>query len=183
MAECFRHGRTADHDFYSVPNSSLFGSIHNIPHDPHGRCEKCRTHDDLTVLINRRLDECFRCHVYAQVNDIKALPFQHNPDQVLADVVQIPFYGTDADPAADFGLALREQRLQDGYALIHRPGGNQDFRYKDFIVLEFHPDDIETCEQSLFKDLLCGNPLVDGLLHQFFDNFRSSCLDFRGNLL
>ena len=74
-----------------------------------------------------RLDELFRGGVYAQVNHLEIGPFQHNIDQILADIVNITLDRPHDKGRDGLEATLDNQRLQNVHSSLHCPGRNEHF--------------------------------------------------------
>ena len=163
-------------------DAGLLGLLHHFLHHAHGGGEQGGAADDLAALVDCGLHIGLGRHVGAQVDDFQALALHHHLHQVLADVVQIALHGADAHLAHGLHACLGHQRLEQRGAHVHGAGGHQHFRHEHFVVLELLADHAHAGQKALVQDLLHGNALVDGLLHQLFDDLGFALLKIFGNV-
>lgn len=90
--------------------------------------------------------------------------------------MEVALDGADADLARGPDALPGQQGLEDLGPHVHGPGGHQDLRHKDFVVLELLADSAHAVQKSLVQDLLDGETLVHGLLDQLLDGLGLALL-------
>ncbi len=115
------------------------------------------------------VDEALRRHVGAEIDDLEAGALEHDPDQVLADVVEVALDRADHHLAEGRHILGDQQRLQDLDAGVHGTRGQQHLGQEDLVSAELATDDVHAREQALVKDLPRRQPAVDRLLRQLGD--------------
>ena len=98
-----REHRAADNHRHMQP---VFMQARNrLFHAGHGRRHQRRKADDLRAVLPNCLDHALHRHVAPQINDAKAVVFQHGSDDVLPDIVNVAFHRSQHNRA--FFLARR----------------------------------------------------------------------------
>ena len=82
----------------------------------------------------------------------KPAPFEHHPDQVLADVVDVALDRADDDLADRLGAGLGEERAQDRHAGLHRVGREEDLGDEQDAVAEVDADDLHARHERVVED-------------------------------
>lgn len=129
--------RRAAHDDLGLPAEP--GSLQGVDdrfHHRHGGGQEGRERDDAAVLLLNGLDEPFRRHVHAQVDDLKAAPFEHRGHEDLADVVQVALDGADHDASGTLHAPLEEVRRDQPEGGLHGSGGDQQFGHEVLVALK-----------------------------------------------
>ena len=110
---------TADHDFCRY--TLFFRIFNNISHFLHRRRHQGRKCDNLCVVLDCSFYDFLFRNVLSEVDDLKAVVFQHQRDEVLADIVDIPRNRRNDNYRHLFrSLFLQKQRLQNADAQLHR---------------------------------------------------------------
>ena len=95
----------------------------------------------IQVFLDRVID--------AEIDDFKSSALEHHGHQVLADVVNVAFYGTDDDFADWLHARFRQQGAQYLHAALHRIRGEQHLRDEQDSVAKIDPDDAHAFDEGV----------------------------------
>src|SRR3972149_6219927 len=110
--------RAPDHLLNGLTDAELLERLDHGPHHRHGRGEERGEADDVGSMLDDGLGERLRGDVDAEVDDLEARALEHDPDDVLADVVDVTLDRPDDVLPPRGGVALSEERLEDGQARL-----------------------------------------------------------------
>ena len=97
-----------------------------------------------------------------EVDDLEARAAQHHDAEVLADVVQVALDGAHHDLAGGLDARLREDRLDVGHAVLHRPGAGEHLGHVDDVLAELDADDAHRRDEAVVHDLERRHAVVEG---------------------
>ena len=134
------------------------------------RGDEPRQADQVGVDLDRLLEDPGGRDHHAEVDDLVVVAAEHDPDDVLADVVDVALDrgGHDRAGSTARALALRlEVRDQDGDGLLHDPGALDDLRQEHPAGPEQVADDVHPGHQRALDDVERagrGEPRLLGVL-------------------
>ena len=97
---------------------------------------------------------------------MKPAPFQHHPDQVLADVVDVALDGQDEIGADRLGSGLGQDGAQQTETAFHRLGPDQHLRHKVLPLLKQRADFFQGRDQGVVQNLIGGQSHLQRLLRK-----------------
>ena len=149
----------------------------DIDHFVEARRDEAGETDHVHPLLFRRVENGFRRHHDAEIDDLVAVASQHDADDVLADIVHVAFHGRHQDPAirrvgrAEKLLFLFEVRLQPGDGLFHHTGGFDHLRQEHLAGAEQVTDDIHAVHQRAFDNVQRAVGFLTRLFRILIDEF------------
>ncbi len=114
-------------------------------------------------MVLEGLDECFRRHLDAEVDNRVAVVSEDDLHQVLPDVVDISLHGGEENFPFGGGLRFLHERLQVRHRGLHRLGRLQHLRHDQLIVVEQAAHLIHPGHQGAVDDLERGGLLELGV--------------------
>ena len=135
-ANCWVRGGTANDHPTAISDLGLAERVHNVLHAGHRGRQQSRDSDDVRVMAGGFGDEPGCGHVHAEVDHVETSPFEHGGNESLPDVVQVPLDRSDHHAADRFHAPFRQERPDQLQRALHRPGGDQQFRNKELVVLK-----------------------------------------------
>ena len=124
-------------------------------------------------MLANRLDDLLRGDINAQVHNLEARAFQHHGHDVLADIVQVAFYGAAHDGAGGgHGLVTHQQRPQNVTGGACRARCNQHFGNEEFAFPHAASHLIHGGNNRLGKKFARANSFLQHLVRQLF-GYRS----------
>ena len=88
------------------------------------------------LMLAVRLDQHFRRHLDAEVDDLVAVVGQDDLDQVLADIVHVALHRGQDDLAARRRVGLLHELFEVVDGGLHRLGRLQHFGHDQLVVVE-----------------------------------------------
>ena len=164
VAEALGDGGAAHGHLDLVAHPGRLEGLHCVLHGEHGGGEQRAHHHEVGLGRLDRVHEPLGLHVGAEIQHLEAAALEHQADQVLADIVQIPLHGPDDHLAAGLAALGGQEGPQDGDAGLHGPGGDQHLGDVELVAGELRPHDVHGGDQPLVQDLLGIRPPVQGLL-------------------
>ena len=146
------------------------------------RRDQPRQADQVGVPLAGRLEDLRRGHHHAEVADLVVVALQDDPDDVLADVVDVALHGRHDDapgrPRRARLLLGLDERHEMGDGLLHDPGALHDLRQEHLARAEQVADDVHPGHQRALDDLDGSGRAEPGLL-RVLDDERVDALDER----
>src|SRR5215208_6222075 len=127
-----------------------------VDHLVQRRCYKAGEPDGVSAFLPGGLKDHRGRHHYAEVYDLEVVALQHDPDDVLPDVVYIALDGGHYDGAVRLaGLAslLLYKRDEVGDGLLHHSGALYDLRQEHPARSEQVPDDVHPVHKRAFDHI------------------------------
>ena len=97
-------------------------------------------------------EELLNVGVDPEVDDLEAGAFEHHPDQVLADVVDVALHGSYYHLAYGLSTGLGQQWSEDGHASFHGVGGQQHLGHEEDAIAEVDAHDPHALNQGVVQD-------------------------------
>ncbi len=110
-----------------------------------------------------RVNEDIGCDIVAEIDDLESGAFEHDADEVLADIVQITLDGADHDLAVRRHLSSEEQRLQEVDAGVHGPRCKEQLGQEDLVRAEALAHHVHPGHQPVIEDLRRRNTGINRL--------------------
>src|SRR3954452_5259440 len=148
--------RATDQDDVVIADPAVTECLDDDLHVRHGRRQERRHPEDVRLVLLERGDELVGVRVDTEVEHLEARAFEHHPDEVLADVMDVALDGPDDHLADRFRAGLREERAQDRHACLHRVGGEEDLGDEQDAVAEVDADDLHPGNESVVEDARRG---------------------------
>ncbi len=120
-------------------------------------------------MLVQRIQILFDRVVDAEIDDLEAGALEHHRDEILADVVNVAFDGSDDNFADRLHTGFRQQRAQDFHSALHRVRGQQDLRNEQDAVAKIDADDAHAFHQSVVQHALCRPAPLQEDASGFFD--------------
>ena len=128
----------------------------DVGHLVERRGDQPRQADQVGVDLDRLLEDARGRDHHAEVDDLVVVAAEHDPDDVLADVVDVALdrRGDDRAGSTAGAFALRlEIRDQDGDGLLHHPGALDDLRQEHPAGPEQVADDVHAGHERTLDDV------------------------------
>jgi hypothetical protein len=136
--------------------------------------------DRMSLLFARDSEDLGRRRHHAEIDDLVIVASQHDPDDVLADVVHVALDGREHDrpgglPVVAAGRLFRFHiGQQNRHRLLHHARGLHDLRQEHFARAEQVADDVHARHQRAFDDIERPLGLKPRLLGVGFDELGYS---------
>src|SRR5215213_3438017 len=127
-----------------------------VDHLVQGRRNQAGEPDDIDAFLPGHFQYPGRWHHDAQVYDFEVVALQHDPDDVLADVVYVALDGRHHHRAvgpADPVFLLLDKRYEVGDGLLHHAGALYHLRQKHLARPEQVPDHVHPVHEGTFYDV------------------------------
>ena len=121
--------------------------------------------------------------VNSDIKHLKTSSLKHHPNEILSDVMDIPFHGADYDTADRFRPGFRQQGSEDTHTTLHRVGRHQNFWDKKDAVAKINTDDPHPLHECL-REHFIGRPTpLQQDIGSFYDLFFQSIIEVIVHLL
>ena len=154
------------------------------------RCNQAAQADDIDGLFARHPQYLIAVHHDAQVDDFEIIALQHDPHDILANIVHVAFYRRHEDFAVGVvaaGLFLFDKRLQIRHGLFHHTGALDHLREEHLALTEQVAHHVHTIHQRALDDLDGARktvPRLFGVLdHEGVDSFYQRVFQPLGDIL
>ncbi len=107
-------------------------------------------------ILLHRLDELLRRDLHAEVDHVEAGTFEHDVDEVLADVVDVAFHGSHHEGADGLDAGLGEEGAEPLEGSCHRFAGDEHLGHEEVTPLEAGTDLLERRDERLEEQRLGG---------------------------
>ncbi len=108
--------------------------------------------------------------VVAQIDDLEPCALQHDPYEVLSDVVKVTLNRADHDFADGRNPLFNESGFSSSMPAYMALGRQQDLREEHIVVLETFTHHVHSRDESVIENLLRRKLLLNGFLGQL-ENF------------
>ena len=112
-------------------------------------------------VLAHGLDEALGGDLDAEVDDVEARTFEHDVDEVLADVVHVALDGAHHEGADRLDPGLGEQWAQHLERAGHRPPGDEHLGHEEVTPLETSPDLLERRDERVEQQGLGVEPHLE----------------------
>jgi hypothetical protein len=163
---------TADQERQSEP-APLHLTRH-VDHLVERWSDQAREPDEITAFSERRLEDSVARNHHAEVDHLVVVAAQHDPDDVLADVVDVSLDRGEHDLAARAPVTPRpflllHERLEIPNGALHRARALHDLRQEHLPGAEEVADDLHPLHQRPFDHVERSRGLQARLFGVLFD--------------
>ena len=168
----FFQSRAADDDAEAVTAlTDSFQRLNGIAHSFDRGGQQRRKAQHIGLMTGNGLHKGGRGDIDAEVDHFKPFGFQHEAEEVFADIMEIPRHGADKDFSSlgNFHFPLHKVGTDHIDPLMDTAGGNKQLRHIDFVPFKTVADDMHGLEQTVVKDFNHIMAFIEGVLNEFAD--------------